>query len=56
MMLELAEFVLLERRCCPFLNFEITLHEGEDSIAVHLSGREGVKEFLAAEFGFVGIV
>ena len=50
-LLEIAEFVLLERRCCPFLNFQISLNEGDDSITVGLTGRDGVKEFLAAEFG-----
>jgi hypothetical protein len=49
-LLEIAEFVLLERRCCPFLNFQISLKEGYDAITVCLSGRDGVKEFLAAEF------
>ena len=47
---EIAEFVLLERRCCPFLNFQISLKEGYDAITVCLSGRDGVKGFLAAEF------
>lgn len=50
-LLEIAEFVLLERRCCPFLNFQISLKEDDDAITVCLSGRSGVKEFLAAEFG-----
>jgi hypothetical protein len=47
---DLAEFVALERRCCPFLTFRIDI--GEDgSVWLSLRGREGVKEFLAAEFG-----
>jgi hypothetical protein len=50
-LLEIAEFVSLERRCCPFLNFQISLNEGDDAITFRLSGRDGVKEFLAAEFG-----
>lgn len=48
---QIAEFVSLERRCCPFLNFQISLNEGDDAIELRLSGRAGVKEFLAAEFG-----
>jgi len=51
-LLEVAEFISLERRCCPFLNFQIGLGEGDDAITVSLSGRDGVKEFLAGEFGF----
>jgi hypothetical protein len=50
-LVEIAEFVSLERRCCPFLTFQIEV-EGENSeIHLRLSGRPGVKEFLAAEFG-----
>ena len=38
---ELAEWISLESRCCPFLKFEV---------ALRLTGGDGVKEFLAAEF------
>lgn len=47
---EIAEFVGLERRCCPFLSFQINIDSSNHSISIGLSGREGVKEFLAAEF------
>jgi hypothetical protein len=33
------------------LNFQISLKESDDTIRIRLSGRAGVKEFLAAEFG-----
>jgi hypothetical protein len=45
----LVEWVVLERRCCPFLEFEILLGEKGEPVILRLSGREGVKEFLAAE-------
>lgn len=38
---ELAEWIALESRCCPFLDF---------GIALRLTGGEGVKEFLRHEF------
>jgi hypothetical protein len=44
----LAEWIELERRCCPFLAFTIELPAGGASIVLHLSGCEGVKEFLTA--------
>jgi hypothetical protein len=50
-LIELAEFIALEHRCCPFLNFQINLSPNEKSISFQLSGRAGVKEFLAAELG-----
>jgi len=45
----LAEWIPLERRCCPFLSFEIVWPAGAVGPALVLRGRPGVKEFLAAE-------
>jgi hypothetical protein len=49
----LAEWIGLERRCCPFLAFTIELPAAGASIVLHLSGGEGVKEFLTAALGDV---
>lgn len=38
---ELTEWMELESRCCPFLDF---------GVALRLTGGEGVKEFLRHEF------
>jgi hypothetical protein len=46
----LAEFMSLERLCCPFFNFELEVAAGKDAIWLRMTGREGVKEFLKAEF------
>jgi hypothetical protein len=51
LLLALAEFVALERLCCPFLRFEIVLEAEGAALWLRLGGREGVKAFLAAEFG-----
>lgn len=48
---EVAEFISLERRCCPFLELKIEIGNQKDSIDLHIHGREGVKEFVAAELG-----
>jgi hypothetical protein len=48
----LAEWIALERRCCPFLNFTIELAVGDGPVTVALSGADGVKDFLRAEMGF----
>ena len=47
----LAEWIALERRCCPFLNFTIELGPGDGPVTVALSGGDGVREFLRAEMG-----
>lgn len=38
-----------ERKCCPFLRFTLVVEPGAKTARLTLSGREGVKEFLAAE-------
>jgi hypothetical protein len=43
-----AEWIGLERRCCPFVQFTLEWREG-DSVWVRLTGVPGVKTFLAAE-------
>jgi hypothetical protein len=43
-----VEWFLLERRCCPFLRFSLQLEPETDVLRVQLSGRTGVKAFLAA--------
>jgi hypothetical protein len=52
--LQVAEWITLERRCCPFLNFDLTWKAGDEAPALQLGGRKGVKEFLAAEMGAGG--
>jgi hypothetical protein len=47
----LAEWVTLERRCCPFLRFELRLSEEDDVVELGLRGREGVRAFLTEELG-----
>ena len=43
-----ADFIALERRCCPFLAFSLVV-EGEADVWLHFTGGDGVKAFLQAE-------
>ena len=45
----LAEWATLERRCCPFLTFGLTL-PAVGAISLQLTGPEGAKDLLAREF------
>ena len=45
-----AEFIMLERLCCPFFNFRLDI-EAEGGIWLSITGREGVKPFIVAEIG-----
>jgi len=47
----LMEFVLAERRCCPFFTFELVFEPNLGPIWLHLRGGQGVKEFVAGAFG-----
>jgi hypothetical protein len=44
---QIGEFLSLERRCCPFFTFQLTAGAEKGLISLHISGREGVKAFLA---------
>lgn len=46
-----SEFIARERLCCPFLTFELIAEQGDGPLWLRLRGREGVKNFIKAEFG-----
>ncbi|HTO86992.1 MAG TPA: hypothetical protein VMR54_05615 [Thermoanaerobaculia bacterium] len=46
---EVAEWVDLEARCCPFLDFGIELPGKGSLVRLRLTGGRGVKEFLENE-------
>jgi len=45
----LAEWVTLERRCCPFFEFTIEVGPERNSTWLSLAGEEGVKDFIRHE-------
>jgi hypothetical protein len=46
-----AEFMTLERLCCPFFAFALELEGEGGPLWLRITGREGVKQFLRAELG-----
>ena len=46
---QVAEWTVLERKCCPFFDYEIELHSEENTLWFTLKGREGVKKFIEME-------
>lgn len=46
----LTEFTPLERACCPFFDISIRLEREGGKLWWQLTGREGVKQFIRAEF------
>jgi len=49
--LDVAEFISRERRCCPFFTFEMEVSGEDKPLWLRLRGREGVKEFIKTEIG-----
>ena len=47
---EVAGLIDLERQCCPFLRFRLTIEENGGSLLLEMTGPEGTKEFLASTF------
>lgn len=46
----LAEIIDLERKCCPFLNFRLTVEAGAEAVSLELTGAEGTKEIVKSLF------
>lgn len=46
---DLARFVSNERKCCPFLTFELTVAPANGPVWLRLTGPEGTRAFLDAE-------
>jgi hypothetical protein len=44
-----AEFISLEKLCCPFLGFVLEVESEGGDVWLRLTGREGVKAFIREE-------
>ena len=47
----ILETIRLERECCQFLRFELTLEPQKGAVTLTLTGPTGTREFLASELG-----
>jgi hypothetical protein len=48
---QLLEWIELEKRCCPFFDFELRWDRQNGPVWLHLEGAEGIKDFILDEFG-----
>ncbi|MPY87502.1 MAG: hypothetical protein GEU99_06240 [Luteitalea sp.] len=48
---DLATWVAFERRCCSFFDFRLDVHRENGPVTLRLTGPDGVKSFIEAEFG-----
>jgi hypothetical protein len=51
LLVKTAEFISLERLCCPFLGFALVVEPEGGPAWLRLTGREGVKAFIREEVG-----
>ena len=49
---QLVEFATLERLCCPFFTLAIEMERNRGPVWLKVTGEEGIKPFIRAEFGF----
>jgi len=47
---ELADWVVAESKCCPFLDFHIDLEREGKLLCLRLTGEQGIKPFIETEF------
>ncbi len=47
---EMADWVSAESKCCPFFDFHIDLEHERKLLCLRLTGEEGIKAFIRAEF------
>jgi hypothetical protein len=47
----LVEITPLEHACCPFFDISIRIESESNKLCWRLTGREGIKPFIRAEFG-----
>ena len=49
---QLTKIIELERNCCPFLNFDLSLRAGDNPVSLTLTGPEGTKEAVKSLFNW----
>lgn len=49
LLVKIAEFISIEKLCCPFLGFALEVEPEGGAVRLRLTGREGVKAFIREE-------
>lgn len=48
-LIDVARWLDLWRRCCPFYEFQVDLHAADSSLWLSVKGRPGVKEYIPVD-------
>jgi hypothetical protein len=46
---DVAKWLDLWRRCCPFYEFQVDFYAADDTVWLSVKGRQGVKEFIPVD-------
>ena len=49
--IQAAEYITLERLCCPFLNMALLIEQNDQAFLIRISGEPSIKAFVRAELG-----
>jgi hypothetical protein len=49
LLIDVAQWLDLWRRCCPFYEFQIDYHAADGSLWLSVKGRPGVKEYIPVD-------
>jgi len=50
----IARFVANERKCCPFMTFDINVEPNNGAVSLSMTGPPGTREVIEAELGLQG--
>lgn len=50
-LIDVARFIASERKCCPFLAFELKVTSTDGPLTLRLTGPRGTRDVLEAELG-----
>lgn len=53
LIMDAAEFIVYERLCCPFFNFELAVEQDTNRLWLRLRGQDRIKEFIRSEFNLI---
>jgi len=48
-LMDVAQWLDVWRRCCPFYEFEIDIYAGDAGLSLSVKGRPGVKEYIRVD-------
>jgi hypothetical protein len=50
-LVQIAQWITFERRCCPFFNLQIEAEPNDGPIWLRMTGADGIKQFILSEIG-----